>query len=115
MKKNRKSFILHIDSLSILDEMTNEQAGVFIKKIYQYQTKGEIKDIDFAIKMAINPFINQFKRDEENYLKSCERNKINGLRGGRPKTQPNPKNPLGYLETQLNPTKPRGLLKWTFK
>ena len=61
----RKSFLLHLDSLCILDEMTSEQAGEFIKAIYHYQITGELPKLDFAIKMAITPFVNQFVRDAE--------------------------------------------------
>jgi len=107
-----KSFILHLDTLNILNEMTNEQAGTLFKAIYEYQ-KGSEPILDFAMKMAFMPFKNQFARDAEKYLRVCERNKNNGLKGGRPKneldtiTQNNPKNPVGYLETQNNPKEPK--------
>ncbi len=104
----RTSFILHLDSLSILKKMPDDIAGKFIKVIYEYQTTGVIPEMDFALEMAVTPFINQFIRDGERYENVCERNKNNGLKGGRPKqTQPNPKNPVGYSETQQNPTEPK--------
>lgn len=71
--------------------MNNEQAGIFIKAVYHYQITGELMELDFGLKMAIAPFINQFKRDEEKYQNTVERNKINGSKGGRP----------------INPTKPK--------
>lgn len=58
------SFILHRDTLSILNEMNNEQAGVLFKSIFHYQTTGELPDLDFGMKMALSPFIAQFKRDK---------------------------------------------------
>lgn len=73
----RNSFILHLDSLVILDEMTNEQAGIFLKSIKQYQITKKLPELDFGLKMAITPFINQFIRDDEKYLNIVERNKIN--------------------------------------
>ncbi len=102
--QTNKSFIIHKDSLSILDQLTDEQAGKLFKAINQYQKTGEIGDVDQLIKIAINPFINQFSRDEIKYKTIIERNKINGLKGGRPK---NPENPVGYLETQKKQTKPK--------
>jgi len=100
----RKSFILHIDSLSILDKMNNEQAGIFIKTLYEYQASGKLPELDFAMNMALTPFFNQFSRDAEKYKKVAERNKNNGLKGGRPKTQ---NNPLGLSGLKNNPKKPK--------
>ncbi|MFZ9376745.1 MAG: DUF6291 domain-containing protein [Candidatus Fonsibacter ubiquis] len=84
-QNNRKSFIIHKDSLVILNEMSNEQAGIFIKAIKFYQEKGYLPDLDFGLKMAITPFINQFQRDEENYKNTCQARKIAGSKGGKQK------------------------------
>ncbi len=100
MAKN--SFLLHIDSLVILDKMTNEQAGIFIKILYEYKKTGEFPDLDFAMNMAVTPFINQFSRDDSKYEKVVERNRDNGSKGGRPKE---PKKPSGLLANPLEPKK----------
>jgi hypothetical protein len=84
--------------------MTDEQAGRFIKIIYQYQLTGELPEMDLLMEMAITPFINQFFRDEKGYEKTVERNRQNGLKGGRPKKEP--KKPSGLKITQLNPKNP---------
>lgn len=86
----KKSFILHIDSLSILDDLTDEQAGMLFKAIKAYQ-KNEDIELDQLIKIAFSPFKNQFARDEQSYESVVERNRINGLKGGRPKNQEKPK------------------------
>lgn len=101
---SKKSFILHLDSLSILDELNFEQKGILFDTIYKYHL-GVNVELDFAMKMAFLPFKNQFIRDNESYQKIVERNKNNGLKGGRKSKQPNlnQKNPVGYLETQSNP------------
>jgi hypothetical protein len=74
---NRKSFIIHNDSLEILDQLTDEQAGKLFKAIFYYQKTGELAELDQLIKIAISPFINQFKRDDKKYLNIVERNRIN--------------------------------------
>lgn len=78
--KTRNSFILHLDSLKILDKMTPIQAGTFIKLIYEYQKTGKIKKIDFSMEMAIIPFLNQFKRDEKKYRGAIDNGKIGNLK-----------------------------------
>ena len=95
-----KSFIIHIDSLEILESLNNEQAGKLFKAIKKYQEDQTIIEEDQLIKIALIPFVSQFKRDKEKYDNICKRNRENGKNGGRPKTQ---ENPVGYLETQENP------------
>lgn len=75
------SFILHKDSLSVLEQMPDDFAGKFIKAIYQYQITGEVPEMDFTLKMAVIPFINQFKRDIENYSTKCGSNSNSGRIG----------------------------------
>lgn len=65
---DKKSFILYKDSLNILLEMTDEEAGEFIKAIYYYQINGELPQLNSGMKWAINPFINQFIRDDEDWI-----------------------------------------------
>ena len=90
----RKSFILHIDSLGILNELTDEQAGQLFKLIYNYYNPN--KPIETQITQLVNlafyPFKSQFERDLQAYNKVCDRNKNNGMLGGRPKKN-NPNKP----------------------
>ncbi len=98
-----KSFIIHKDSLSVLNKLTDEQAGKLFKAIFDYQINNVLPD-DTLTSIIFEPFLNQFKRDDVKYQNVVERNKINGSKGGRPKNQDNP---LGYLATQENPKEPK--------
>lgn len=84
MPNKKKSFLLHIDSLDILDDLTNGQAGVLFKAIKAYQ-KDEDYPLDNIVKVAFSPFKNQFIRDDEKYTKTCERRAIAGSKGGKQK------------------------------
>ena len=84
MSANKKSFLLHIDSLDILDDLTNGQAGVLFKAIKAHQ-KNENFDLDSIVKVAFSPFKNQFNRDNEKYVKTCESRAIAGSKGGKQK------------------------------
>jgi hypothetical protein len=59
----RKSFILHKDSLDVLDDLTDEQCGQLFKAIKAYHCEGQI-ELNALIKIAFSPFKNQFMRDE---------------------------------------------------
>ena len=96
----KTGFILHLDSLSVLDELTNEQAGILFKAIRDYNL-GKEPELDFAMRMAFIPFKNQFERDLEKYNSTCERNRNNGSKGGRPKK------PNETQETQVVFEKPK--------
>ena len=79
--KSKKGFILHKDSLSILNKMSNEQAGILFKAIYQYQSTGKTPDLEFGLEMAITPFINQFIRDNNAWEEERNKKAVNGFLG----------------------------------
>jgi hypothetical protein len=79
-----KSFILHKDSLSVLNKLSDDQAGKLFKTIFSYHTQN-ILPSDKFIAVVFEPFLNQFKRDAENYKKTCEARKIAGSKGGKQK------------------------------
>jgi hypothetical protein len=91
----KKSFILHIDSLGILDELSDEQAGQLFKLIANFHNpnKPKITEITQMVNLAFYPFKMQFQRDLQQYESIVERNKNNGSKGGRPK--------------KVNPNKPK--------
>lgn len=84
MSNRKKSFLLHIDSLEILTDLSDEQAGKLFKAIYSHQIDEEPK-LDQMTKMVFLPFRNQFDRDNEKYAKTCERRAIAGSKGGKQK------------------------------
>lgn len=85
----RKSFIIHMDSLVVLDSLTDEQAGQLFKKIYDYNKPKEpnetqiTQSVNQIIDLVFIPFKAQFDRDSAKYEAVCERNKKNGMMGGR--------------------------------
>jgi hypothetical protein len=77
----RKSFLIHIDSLDVLDALTNEQAGELFKAMKSFQLGDEI-ELNPLVKIAFSPFKNQFIRDDEKYKTTCERRADAGSKGG---------------------------------
>lgn len=102
----RKSFIVHHDSLEVINKLTDEQAGKLLKAIKAYQL-GEDFEMDLMTDLVFTPFKSQFIRDDEKYQNIVNRNKNNGLKGGRPKTQTNPREPNKPSGLSGNPKEPK--------
>lgn len=98
----KKSFKLFIDSLDVLDELTDEQAGQLFKAIRQYEID-KTETLNGLMKAIFTPFKNNSDRAKDAYGAVCEANKANGLKGGRPKSE---KNRMGFLETEQKPKNP---------
>jgi hypothetical protein len=80
----KKSFVLHVDSLDVLDELTNEQAGMLLKAMRDYHNEDETP-LDALTKIVFCPFKNQFHRDSLKYQTTCERRANAGSMGGKQK------------------------------
>ena len=106
MSQQKKSFILHIDSLDVIDDLTDEQAGQLFRAIKSYHVDGAFEP-SAIIKVAFAAFKSQFNRDLEKYERIVTRNKNNGLKGGRPKTQEIPEEPKKPSGLSGNPEEPK--------
>lgn len=116
-----KSFILYIDLLGSLDQLSDAQAGKLFKAIKAYHmsvSEGATQDCkaefdslmdDFVTRLAFHPFRAAFERDAEKYQSLVARNRINGKKGGRKKASDteNPENPVGSLGFSENPDEPK--------
>lgn len=100
MKEGKKSFILYLDNLKISEKLSDKKLGKFFRAIIKYHSN-ENYELPKQLELVFEIFKNQFKRDEEKYHQICIRNRINGEKGGRPRT-----NPVGLSISQTNPTKP---------
>lgn len=117
---SKKSFILYYDSQHLFNMLADTQAGRLIKAIYDYEINGTVPncDDDIAFKMAFTTIQLCLDREKEKYNSVCERNRLNGQKGGRPKklynhmdileTQQNSNNPSGFSN---NPNNPVGYLQ----
>lgn len=68
MAENKNSFVLYSDSKSIIDLLTNEQAGILLKTLFAY-VNDENPEIDRSISLVFEMIKLQLKRD----LKKWER------------------------------------------
>lgn len=98
--KNKTSFILHHDTLSVINELTDEQAGKIIKEILAYSeylnNQKEAKKpngLSGLLNAVFHPFREQLNRDFEQYLAISIKNAENGKKGGRPSFKKNQNKP----------------------
>jgi len=105
----KKSFIVHLDSLDVLDELgsTDEEryinAGKLLFAFRDYHTEKPV-NLEQMLKIAFLPFKNQFKRDLEKYENRVNANRENGKKGGRPPKSKKPpvKNEIPTFEEFQN-------------
>lgn len=102
----KKGFILYNDNYDSIKLLSRNEKSELLDAIFEYNLTGINRNLSKRTEMIFSFLRRQFDRDIEKYSHICERNRTNGLKGGRPKTQDNPDNPVGILVTQDNPEKP---------
>ena len=95
------AFFGYLDSLAMLDDA---QFGRVFRAALLYARDGIEPDLEPLEAMAFAFIRGDIERAKAKYEAIAERNRINGMKGGRPK---NPENPVGYLGTQKNPEEPK--------
>ena len=102
MAKN--SFVIYHNYRDTLEDLTDEQVGKLFRAIFDYEIDKKEPNFNGELKIAFRFIKKDLDLNSDKYESICERNRMNGLKGGRPK---NPKNPNGFSKTQENPEKPK--------
>lgn len=79
---DKKSFILYKDWQPLICSMTDEQAGVLFKAIYEYQSGNDVEMTDALLQGVFDMIKNRLDADFANYQEICERRKAYGKMGG---------------------------------
>lgn len=87
MAENKKAFVAYCDWLESFEELTDEEAGKLAKHLFRYVNDLNPEAPDRMTKMCFIPIKQSLKRDLVKYEERAERARINGSKGGRPKTQ----------------------------
>lgn len=78
----KKSFLLYLDGLAILNELSDEEAGILLKAVYYYQIGIDFKIENRTIKILFSNFKNHLDRDSLKYEEICHRRAEFGKAGG---------------------------------
>lgn len=85
-----KYFYCYLDNETILQHLSDEQAGSLWKMLFAYTNRGEKPNIiDPVVAMAFDVMIQQIDRDFKKYQDMCEKNRQNRLKANdrqRPST-----------------------------
>jgi len=87
MAKDKKAFVAYCDWLESFEELTDEEAGKLAKHLFRYVNDKNPEPPDKLTQMCFIPIKQSLKRDLVKYEERAERSRLNGLKGGRPKTQ----------------------------
>ena len=77
MKKNAPGFVLEKDQKIIIDELSNEEAGIIFKAIYEYEATKEEPPLDKTLKIVFKQFKIKLDFYDEKYNTTCEKNRRN--------------------------------------
>ena len=85
MAKDKKSFLLYTDQQGVFNQLPDEIAGKLIKHIFAYVNDENPSCDDLLLSIAFEPIKLQLKRDLRKYDEYIDKQKLNGLKGGRPR------------------------------
>lgn len=121
----KKSFLLYLDDLDMLEELTMEERGQLLTAVYSYSAGADLPEMSSAAKVAFIVIRKKLDRDGTKYAAQVAKNQANGGKGGRPKkkaeaedeeeTEPaSEETQKSPTETQNNPEKPSGFSEGDF-
>lgn len=72
--KKKESFLLYDSYKSIIDMMTDEQAGQLIKAIFAFETGESVPDLEPALLFAFQLIADRLEKDNTAYSEKCKKN-----------------------------------------
>lgn len=98
----KDNFLLKKSQQEVFKGLSNEDAGILIKGIFDYVNTGD-SGLEGYLLIIFLPIKNEIDKNEEKYKKRCEINKENGARGGAPKGNKNAKQPKTTERLKIQP------------
>ncbi len=75
--KKAIGFLLEFDQKEIVDELTNEEAGIIFKAIYEYETTREEPKLNKTLKIVFKQFKVKLDLHDGSYAQKCKKNQQN--------------------------------------
>lgn len=83
-----KFICMYADYLNIFRDLTDVRRGRLIMAILEYAFSGTVCELRGEERLAFSMMRSQIDRDRQKYEETCQRNRANGSRGGRPRKNP---------------------------
>ena len=93
------------DLLEAWAALTDEEVGRLVRGLAFYQRTGQLPALDGNERIMFPACRAQIDRDNQSYERQREANAENGKKGGRPKSEQNRKNPMGFSESEKSQDK----------
>lgn len=104
MAQGKKSVLLYCDLIYTIEKMDNETAGQFFKHYLRYINDQNPKTDNIVVDLTFEGVKQNLKRDLKKWELRAENSRKNGVKGGRPRK--NPEKPNGLIENPEKPKKP---------
>lgn len=85
MAEGKKSVLLYCDIIHTVDGLTDEEAGKLFKHYLRYINDLNPEPPDRLTQLVFEPIKQNLKRDLVKWREFTEKQRLNGLKGGRPK------------------------------
>lgn len=88
-RAEKRSFLMYYDYRQHFDLLSDEQLGMLLRAIFDYEENGLVPDYsDYpALQMCFSFVRAALDRDREEYARRCDSSRENGKKGGRPQKQ----------------------------
>lgn len=73
----KDSFLLSMEHKPIFDMLSNEEAGILIKAIYEYEDTGQVSSLEHSLRLAFIPIQSKLDKNRKAYEDKCRKNKEN--------------------------------------
>ena len=80
---------VYLDQIHTLAPLSHDARGRLLLAMLHYAATGEEQKLTGSARILWPLFRNQIDRDREKYQARCEKNRMNGHKGGRPRQKPN--------------------------
>lgn len=94
----QKSFIMYDEYAQHFSLLSDEELGALMRAVYSYRQNGEVAELPDKAAMAFSFIRVRLDEDSRRYEETCEKNRQNGARGGRKKSEDVPEKSERFSE-----------------